>query len=446
MINSSYTVLGNKVTNSGWQVNSASQNASVKGTSTQADTTYAGGSNGVVLTLSGQEEFVSLKSVGAVTRTTAASSTVLKVGSTGTAVSTLQKNLTKLGYDTKGTDGIFGNNTKAAVIEFQKAYGLTADGIVGNATQNAITKALNYHNQGLLTVGSRGTKVTELQKNLTKLGYNTNGIDGIFGAGTQNAVIAFQRANGLTQDGIVGSATQNAIKKALESADTTPSNPTGNTAAIQKMLDNLKNDTSLGLSSDKKTAMVKAAERLLNDGYEVAFVAGVLGNIQSEGTPGIFESSNYSSNPSAKPAYLKYMDTHFDYRNKFSGRTIREVGVSAAVELAKAAKASGYAGKFGLGMIQWTGSRTLGLLESYQKYASSDKPTMEECITAEVNFMADELEGTYSYVYSSWKAGDRTASSAGDIVCRKYEIPSNTSAQAKIRAANATKIYNVMMK
>lgn len=38
-------------------------------------------------------------------------------------------------------------------------------------------------------------------------------------------------------------------------------------------------------------------------------------------------------------------------------------------------------------MIQWTGSRTLGLLESYQKYASSDKPTSEECIDAEVNFM-----------------------------------------------------------
>ena len=75
------------------------------------------------------------------------------------------------------------------------------------------------------------------------------------------------------------------------------------------MIENLKNDTSLGLTSTKKTAMLTAAERLLSEGYEVEFVAGVLGNIQAEGTPGVFESSNYSSNPGAKPSYLKYMDS-----------------------------------------------------------------------------------------------------------------------------------------
>ena len=50
---------------------------------------------------------------------------------------------------------------------------------------------------------------------------------------------------------------------------------------------------SLGLSNEKKTVMWMAAERLLNDGYEVEFVAGVLGNIQNEGTVGKFESSAY---------------------------------------------------------------------------------------------------------------------------------------------------------
>lgn len=118
------------------------------------------------------------------------------------------------------------------------------------------------------------------------------------------------------------------------------------------MLDNIMNDTSLKLSTDKKTAMVMAAERLLGDGYEPEFVAGVLGNIQNEGTPGKFESSNYRSNPSAEPSYLKYMDSHCDYRTKFSGKTIQEVGISATIELQNSAKKSGYAGKFGLGMIQ----------------------------------------------------------------------------------------------
>lgn len=71
---------------------------------------------------------------------------------------------------------------------------------------------------------------------------------------------------------------------------------------------------------------------------------------------------------------------------------------------------------------------------------------MEECIKAEVNFMTDELSGDYAYVYTAWKKGEKTASSAGDIVCRKYEIPADTDGQAKKRAQNATKIYKVMMK
>ena len=62
-----------------------------------------------------------------------------------------------------------------------------------------------------LRLGDRGEYVSELQRILTSLGYNPGSIDGIFGQGTQNAVIAFQRANGLSPDGIVGSATWTAL-------------------------------------------------------------------------------------------------------------------------------------------------------------------------------------------------------------------------------------------
>lgn len=359
MINTNYTALGNYFDSKNIASEVTGKTSVKSGATNTAESKTVGNANdvAVILTLSNQKNYTSVNSSNAMIYTrTSASSSVLKVGSTGTKVKTLQKNLTKLGYSTNGTDGIFGNDTKKAVIAFQKAYGLTADGIVGSQTQNKISEALDYHNKGILTVGSRGSKVKTLQKNLTKLGYSTGGADGIFGNGTKKAVIAFQKAYGLTQDGIVGSATQKAIKKALETNSTSPSEGTGNTpsnnsATVQRMLDNLKNDTSLGLSKDKKTAMITAAERLLNDGYEVAFVAGVLGNIQNEGTPGIFESSNYS-NPSKKPSYLKYMDENFDYRRKFSGKSISDVGISAAVALQQKAKASGYKGKFGFGMIQ----------------------------------------------------------------------------------------------
>lgn len=352
----------------------------------------------------------------------------------------LQANLNQLGYNAGTPNGIFGTSTKNAVISFQKTYGLSADGIAGTNTLDAISTTVNRKNKKILSKGQVSNDVKNLQNNLISLGYLSGTADGAFGKNTENAVIAFQKKHGLTPDGLVGSDTKKAINKAIKnSGSTTPSNPTGNAQKIQKMLDNLKNDTSLGLSADKKTAMLKAAKRLLNENYEVEFVAGVLGNIQNEGTPGKFESSNYVSNPSAEPSYLKYMDKHFDYRKKFSGKSIQDVGLSAAIDLANKAKNSGYTGKFGLGMIQWTGERTVSLLKSYQKYATSDKPTKEECITAEVNFMVDELKGNYASVYNTWKNGSKTASSAGDIVCRKYEVPKNTENEAKSRAQNAKK-------
>ena len=54
--------------------------------------------------------------------------------------------------------------------------------------------------------------VTMLQKELQARGYDPNGIDGVFGNGTKTAVIAFQKAAGLTQDGIVGLNTLHALQ------------------------------------------------------------------------------------------------------------------------------------------------------------------------------------------------------------------------------------------
>lgn len=60
--------------------------------------------------------------------------------------------------------------------------------------------------------------------------------------------------------------------------------------------------------------------------------------------------------------------------------------------------------------------------------------------------MADELKGTYSNVYAKWKSGDKSAKSAGDIICRMYEVPRDTDREAARRAENASKVYKVMMK
>jgi len=63
---------------------------------------------------------------------------LLKRDSSGPDVLTLQSTLKQLGFDPKGVDGVFGPGTEAAVIAFQKAKGLTPDGICGPATMSAL--------------------------------------------------------------------------------------------------------------------------------------------------------------------------------------------------------------------------------------------------------------------------------------------------------------------
>lgn len=63
--------------------------------------------------------------------------------------------------------------------------------------------------------GSSGDQVITLQKKLKSWGYYTGSIDGVFGSGTEQAVMYFQRKNGLTADGVVGPATAKALGMSL---------------------------------------------------------------------------------------------------------------------------------------------------------------------------------------------------------------------------------------
>jgi len=59
--------------------------------------------------------------------------------------------------------------------------------------------------------GSQGEKVWKLQERLRDLGYYTDAVDGQFGPGTRDAVIAFQQKNGLEADGYAGEETQKVL-------------------------------------------------------------------------------------------------------------------------------------------------------------------------------------------------------------------------------------------
>lgn len=73
---------------------------------------------------------------------------VLKVGSSGDEVVTLQTKLKRWGYYTGSIDGKFGTQTKKAVVYFQQKNGLVADGVVGPATAKAMGMALSTSSSG----------------------------------------------------------------------------------------------------------------------------------------------------------------------------------------------------------------------------------------------------------------------------------------------------------
>lgn len=64
---------------------------------------------------------------------------------------------------------------------------------------------------GLLKYGSRGTGVVKIQQALNTKGFSAGAADGIYGTMTKNAVVKFQKANGLQVDGIAGRQTQSRL-------------------------------------------------------------------------------------------------------------------------------------------------------------------------------------------------------------------------------------------
>ena len=123
---------------------------------------------------------------------------VLSAGNRGADVQTVQYLLTARGHSV-GADGTFGNATKTAVVAFQKSKRLTADGVVGVRTWDALTVTVRS--------GSSGNDVKALQMLLNNKRGAGLAVDGKFGAGTRSAVAAFQKHAGISADGVAGGTT-----------------------------------------------------------------------------------------------------------------------------------------------------------------------------------------------------------------------------------------------
>ena len=88
----------------------------------------------------GSSTVTTVTTLPAVTTTApAAQHPTIQEGSTGADVIVLQQRLNALGYDVGTADGTFGPGTKAQVVKFQTAKGITpADGVVNQKTWDAL--------------------------------------------------------------------------------------------------------------------------------------------------------------------------------------------------------------------------------------------------------------------------------------------------------------------
>lgn len=106
-------------------------------------------------------------------------------------------------------DGWYGPETLCAItkayqteLNNQFGAGLDVDGIMGPRTKAASVE---------IYPGAEGNITKCIQSELYCKGYNTNGVDGIYGSGTTSAVRSFQANNGLSVDGIFGPNTANKL-------------------------------------------------------------------------------------------------------------------------------------------------------------------------------------------------------------------------------------------
>lgn len=133
----------------------------------------------------------------------------------------VQQRLIELGFLTGSADGIFGPRSVAALTAFQEFCGLEATGDQDDATLALLfgdPAALPTPSPTPIAKGARDTDESEdikaVQERLIELNYLSGAADGIFGAGTESALMAFQELNGLEITGIADEDTLAALENA----------------------------------------------------------------------------------------------------------------------------------------------------------------------------------------------------------------------------------------
>jgi len=144
----------------------------------------------------------------------------------------------------------------------------------------------------LSKVGSRGGEVSGIQQRLKNWGYYNGNVDGIFGDQTRDAVIAFQKKNGLVADGIAGPATLRAIGLPSGTA----------TSANQGIIDLLARLISAEARGEPYSGQVAVGAVVLNRVKHPSFPDSIAGVIYQKGAFSCLDDGQFDQ-PVAESSY-----------------------------------------------------------------------------------------------------------------------------------------------
>ena len=296
----------------------------------------------------------------------------------------MQQKLKDLGIYSGEVTGNIGAKTTAAIKSFQEKYGLTADGVIGNATLaklNEVTSEKTTSAPAATPVASTVSAATirDVQQKLKDLGMYSGSITGNAGQKTVAAVKAFQKKYGLTADGIIGSETLKKLNEVAQAQVTatpkvtaTPAS-SANASTVRDVQQKLKD---LGMYSGEVTGNIgsktTAAIKAFQEKYGLT-ADGIIGSETLKKLNEVAASAEKAAKATAAPnsnlssSTIKQIQRKLGELGFYSG----EVTGNAGNKTTAAIKA--FQQKYGLNADGLAGSQTINKINSV--YAASQKST-----------------------------------------------------------------------
>lgn len=155
-----------------------------------------------------------------------------------------------------------------------------------------LAAALSTSGFAALSQGDTGKDVSRAQERLKKWGYYDGEVDGIFGSRTYQAVVRFQRKNGLKADGIIGKETAAALGITLSSSQSSSSG-----SSYRATIDLLARIIAAEGRGEPYRGQVAIGAVIMNRVSHPSFPNTVAGVIYQRGAFSAIDDGQFSSTP-----------------------------------------------------------------------------------------------------------------------------------------------------